>query len=114
MPDKRNAPAGNWCVPEDQADGRSNCILPVPESALLDRYSEAQFDVTDWYLSGYNAGIERGRQLADDEAAALWRNAARVIHEMAKIAPRDEEADARRAEERAAWWAERRGERRPA
>ncbi|WP_344058364.1 hypothetical protein [Terrabacter lapilli] len=45
---------------------------------------------SEGYASGYVAGVERGRQLADDEAAALWRNAARVVHTLANVPTHDE------------------------
>lgn len=66
------------------------------------------------YLSGLVEGLERGRQQADAEAAALHHRAFAVVHAMARIEPRDAAADTERAARRADWWAERRGERRPA
>ena len=71
-------------------------------------------------LSYFLAGVMHGAQsqaTADDEREdrrweALHSQAVSVVHAMAKLPERDALADARRAEERAAWWAERRGERR--
>lgn len=74
-------------------------------STPLTDYTGPQFVAfSEGYASGYVAGIERGRQLADDEASALWRNAARVVHELANIPERDAVADAEQASKRAAWW----------
>ena len=46
------------------------------------------------YLEGYGAGyvhgIDRGRQLGDDEAATLHREAVRIVHAMAKLDPWDD------------------------
>lgn len=36
-----------------------------------------------WYSSGYARGIERGRELANAEAARLWREAAKVVRGLA-------------------------------
>lgn len=73
-------------------------------------------------LSYFLAGVLHGAQSqarADDEREdrrweALHSRAKSVVHTMAKLPERDALADARRAEERADWWAERRGERRSA
>lgn len=47
---------------------------------------------------GYVQGIGRGRQLADEEAAARHRAAAAVVLDLTKVPERDHEADrARRA-----------------
>ncbi|MEK4240809.1 hypothetical protein NYE39_02220 [Janibacter sp. FSL W8-0316] len=61
--------------------------------------SNAEWDrCMDYYRSGYMAGLDRGRALADAEAAAIGREAARIVHLMAGIPERDREADkARRA-----------------
>jgi len=37
------------------------------------------------YRDGYVAGIDRGRHLADDEAAALWGEAHKVVMAMARL-----------------------------
>ncbi|CAG7574366.1 hypothetical protein FB554_2545 [Barrientosiimonas humi] len=39
----------------------------------------------DGYGSGYRAGLERGRQLQDDELGALQRAAAAVVHRAAGL-----------------------------
>lgn len=36
-----------------------------------------------WYSSGYRRGIERGRELADEDAARLWSEAAKVVRNLA-------------------------------
>ncbi|WP_374969931.1 hypothetical protein [Terrabacter sp. BE26] len=90
MPYMRNATAGNDGVPEGQAGSRSEPSLPAPNRALL-AYSGAEFVAfSEGYASGYVAGMDRGRQLADDEAAALWRNAARIVHALANVPTHDE------------------------
>lgn len=40
-----------------------------------------------WYSSGYRRGIERGRELADADAARLWREAAKVVRNLAGCDP---------------------------
>lgn len=37
----------------------------------------------EFYASGYRRGLERGRELADEEAAQLWREAGRVVRGLA-------------------------------
>lgn len=60
-------------------------------SRPLEAYTGPEFVVfSEGYNSGYLAGIDHGRELADAEAAALWRNAARVVHAMANIETHDE------------------------
>ncbi|UIJ34502.1 hypothetical protein [Allobranchiibius sp. GilTou73] len=36
-----------------------------------------------WYSSGYSRGIERGRELADEDAARLWQEAGKVVRGLA-------------------------------
>lgn len=65
---------------------------------------------TEWtrfcegYQSGYAHGVAHGRQLEHDELATLQREAVRIVHELAKVPPRDAEADRAAAERRAARW----------
>lgn len=57
----------------------------------LEAYTGPEFVAfSEGYASGYVAGIERGRELADNEAAALWRNAAHVVHTLANVETHDE------------------------
>lgn len=65
-------------------------------------------------LHGTLTKAERDAETEARHAAALHSRARSVLRAMASIPERDEMADARRADERAAWWADRRGERRPA
>jgi len=39
------------------------------------------------YASGFAIGVDRGRELADEEAAAIHRYACRVVSAMAKVDP---------------------------
>ncbi len=50
----------------------------------------------DGYRAGYVDGIDRGRHLADDEAATLHREAHRVVMAMAKLDPYAEREQRRR------------------
>jgi len=50
----------------------------------------------DGYQAGYVDGIERGREIADDEAAAIHREAVRVVHAMAKLDPHVDREERRR------------------
>ncbi len=50
----------------------------------------------DGYQAGYVDGIERGRQLADDEAGTLHREAYKVVQAMARLAPHDDRERRRR------------------
>ncbi len=66
------------------------------------------------YTSGFLAGVERGRQLADDEANAAHHPAYRIVQAMARLEPhvdrerrrRERQADAaQRRDENARPWA---------
>lgn len=81
--------------------------LPSMSADEFDRWTLA-------YRWGYVAGIERGRQLADEEAATLHAEAVRVVRSLAGIEPRDEAADDAAHARREAWWSDRRDERRSA
>lgn len=65
---------------------------------------------TEWarfcegFQSGYSQGIDKGRQLEHDEVATLQAEAVRIVHELAKVPPRDAAADRAAAEKRAARW----------
>lgn len=76
------------------------------------------FRELSYFLAGVTHGTltkaERDAELEARHAAALHSRAASVVRAMSSLPERDALADARRAEERAAWWAERRGERRSA
>lgn len=58
--------------------------------------------------AGYVEGVDVGREHERDEAAQLWAEARRVILAAAASAPRDVEADERRAERSRQWWRRRR------
>lgn len=59
--------------------------------------SNAEWDrCMEFYASGYAHGTERGRQHERDDVEAIGREAARIVHWMAGIPPRDQEADAER------------------
>lgn len=82
---------------------------------VLDDWPESR--LADYLLGwryGYLEGVDRGRQLADEEAAARHRAAAGVVLAMTKVPERDHTEDERRAQKSADWWAEKRGERRTA
>lgn len=55
------------------------------------------------YLSGLLAGIERGRELAETEAAALHHRAFRVVQQMATLPAHAEVEKRRRTYVRPAW-----------
>lgn len=86
---------------------------------MTGRYDVTAMGATTWddyltgYGEGYRHGIARGRELERDEAAQLWQVAARIVRTAAESPPRDVQADERRAEGSAAYWAERRGESQP-
>ena len=61
-------------------------------------------DYLTGFREGFTQGISRGREIADAEAAARHRAAARVVVAMSKIPARDAEADRAAAERRAARW----------
>lgn len=60
-----------------------------PPFDLMTATREERDHFLQGYKSGLIAGIERGRQLADDEAAALWSEAHKVVMAMAKIDSHD-------------------------
>lgn len=63
---------------------------------------------------GMAEGIARGRAQLEAEIerreTTLGQNAARIVHSLAGIDPRDAEADNAAAAERELWWAKKRGE----
>lgn len=48
---------------------------------------EAWDTCMSYYASGYSRGIERGRELADEDAARLWCDAAKVVRNLAGCDP---------------------------
>ncbi|TQM62583.1 hypothetical protein FBY41_2619 [Humibacillus xanthopallidus] len=58
----------------------------------------------DGYAAGIGHGLDRGRELADAEAAARHRRAFTVVQAMARIPERDAEADRAAAARREARW----------
>lgn len=72
---------------------------------VLDSWPPSRWDdYMAGFREGFTQGIDRGRELADAEAAARHRAAARVVVAMSKIPPRDAKADRAAAERRAARW----------
>lgn len=57
------------------------------------------------YRSGYVSGWDAGWKAADEDAANLQREAARIVHALANVPPRDRGEDRRRAEARDAYFA---------
>ena len=78
---------------------------PQYSGNVLDEWPPSRLD--DYYLgwsAGYLEGIDRGRELADAEAAARHRAAARIVVAATKVPERDRDADrARRARIDARW-----------
>lgn len=72
---------------------------------VLETWPASRFDdyLTGW-RAGYLEGVDRGRELADAEAAARHRAAAEVVLAMTRVPARDPEADRAAAERRAARW----------
>ncbi len=62
------------------------------------------------YVVGYRHGLDAGREHERDELEEMGRTAARIVHRMAEIPPRDRAADEARAAQSRAWWRRRRGE----
>jgi hypothetical protein len=79
------------------ADTVSQTAAPACDIALMPRDEWARYMDAS---CGYLAGIDRGRQLADDEAAALHHQAVRVVHAMAKLDPHADRERRRRQRER--------------
>lgn len=71
---------------------------PLPTGERWDAYVDA-------WCAGWAVGVEEGRRRAEAEAAAAHRAAVHVVHEMAKLPPRDPDADRAAAERREARWA---------
>lgn len=69
-------------------------IVGAPRSEV-DRFLQG-------YTSGFLAGVERGRQLADDEANAAHQPAYRVVQAMARLEPHADSEGRRRARQVAA------------
>jgi len=96
-------PAGAVFETTDSAGGRSDPILrEVPavvdgaearvvlDTQPVDLLTLGRRDLTLWeagYMEGYCAGVPRGREQADEEAAQLHRQATRIVHAMAKLDP---------------------------
>lgn len=91
--EKNPRPSGN----STEGDGNYVAADTKPQPNVLDEWPQARWDdFMTGYQSGYLAGIDRGRQHERDEVEAIGREAARIVHRMADIPPRDQDADAAR------------------
>lgn len=88
--DKR-IPAGVAAPDGDQTKGIGvglNVGTSVPQDADIPLLSQmnprGQRIATAYYESGVTAGIEMGRRLAEEEMAALWRQAHAVVQHAAR------------------------------
>lgn len=65
----------------------------------------------DGYSDGFRDGIDRGRELVEQELQRGFELSRRIVHAAADHprSPGQRAADERAAERRAAWWAARRG-----
>lgn len=68
------------------ADAATTGYGPRPAD-IVSLTAEAWDAYLSGYTSGYVAGIERGRVLADEDAATLHREAVRVVRAMANLDP---------------------------
>lgn len=59
---------------------------------------------SDAWCNGWSAGIDEGRRREREEIATIGREAARIVHAMAEIPPRDADADRAAAARRDARW----------
>lgn len=75
------------CRPQGAAlealGGVEDTIPVIVDGRVLTRREWSSF--LDGYTYGYSAGIDRGRGLADDEAAELHRRAGVIVDRMAKL-----------------------------
>lgn len=119
---KRNGPVGTGSVPESRT---ATTPLDCSDSPTAQGFWPTDLDISAFtpreleiHLAGVMHGVLATHSLRDarDEAhaAALHRRAYETVQAIASVPERDAEADAERAARRADWWAERRGERRPA
>jgi len=60
---------------------------PGPPTDLLDMPLDLWEAFLEGYASGFTIGVDRGRELADEDAAAIHRYAVRVVRVMAGIDP---------------------------
>lgn len=80
-----------------KGDGIYMAAETNPQTTDITKLSNAEWDrCMEFYSSGYTAGVAAGRQYEHDEVATLQRDAARIVHDLAGIPPRDQEADAER------------------
>lgn len=80
-----------------EGDGNYIAADTSTQPTDITKLSNAEWDrCMEFYSSGYTCGVAVGRKLADEEAASIGREAARIVHRMAGIPERDHEADAER------------------
>jgi len=87
---KRTAPA-----PTDAAQSRLTAAKPLddahatpgPATDLLAMPPDLWEVFLEGYASAFAIGVDRGRELADEDAAAIHRYACRVVRVMAGIDP---------------------------
>jgi len=60
---------------------------PGPATDLLTMPRDLWRVFLEGYASGFAIGVDRGRELADEDAAAIHRCAVRVVRAMAKVDP---------------------------
>lgn len=92
--EKNPRPSGN------STEGDGNYVLAADTDTqpnVLDEWPQGRWDdYMTGYSAGYAHGIERGRQIEHNEITTIGREAARIVHRMADIPPRDQDADAER------------------
>ncbi|MDQ2757173.1 MAG: hypothetical protein M3Y71_11505 [Actinomycetota bacterium] len=74
----------------DGAPARVVLGAEMVDLMALDRASLNLWE--DGFRTGYCSGVDRGRELADEEAATLHRGAVRVVRELVGIDPHEERA----------------------
>lgn len=106
LPDltKRIGPAGNGTDSENTWRRSETDSIATKPVDLVNATPKIRDAFWQGFTSGYCAGHEAGREFAEDEISALQREAARVVHGLARISERDREVDkARRARIEARW-----------
>ncbi|WP_157635343.1 hypothetical protein [Nostocoides japonicum] len=86
-PGQRRSPAGEDRAPSGSFGGDGDSIPVIVAGQVLTRREWLVF--LDGYGSGFGHGIDRGRQLADDEAAEIHRRAGVIVDRLARLDTHD-------------------------